>query len=55
MNELRERTVTAAESVASEMLADAWQEAENLLGMCPVMFPILRPTEHRRNFLKSSV
>jgi hypothetical protein len=44
VNELRDRTVRAAECVTNEMLTNSWQDTVYLLGVCrtTLMVPILR-------------
>jgi hypothetical protein len=44
VNELRDRTVRAAECVNNEMLTNGWQDTVYLLGVCrtTLMVPILR-------------
>jgi hypothetical protein len=54
VKELYDRVIRAAECVTKEMLVNMWLEIEYCL-MCvvPLMVPILRSTEHIRNFVKS--
>jgi hypothetical protein len=56
-NELRDRIVRAAECVTNEMLVSTCTDTEYRLYVCVVLLvvPILRCTEHIRNFVRSSV
>jgi hypothetical protein len=55
VNELRDGIVRAAKCVTKQMSVPGDKLTTLLMCVVPLTVPILRPTEHIRNFVRSSV
>jgi len=56
VNESWDRIIIAAESITSKTYVSTWWETEcHLMHFAPIMVPILRCTEHIRNFVRCNI